>query len=164
MSKGKDNRENIFEILDGIMIQLGRTKKIFLIMILTTLIIPPIALLITTSIFDSPFHERFEDRLEERLQRQLGAGEITPDEYQSIKEKITGHERPNPLLRPPEFIIFIISLVWLGVGVRQWIVLSKWDKKYKQFKVKQEEIDKKLEGESDKDDYDKDSSDNTEIK
>ena len=151
MSKDKENRENLFEILDGIMINLSRTKKMFMIMILTTLIIPPIALLVTTTIFDSPFHEKFEERLEERLQKQLNAGLITQDEYNNIKEKITSHEKPNPLLRPPEFIIFVISLIWLGIGIRQWIVLSKWDKKYKQFKEKQKEIDKKFEDEFDKD-------------
>jgi len=151
MSKDKENRENLFEILDGIMINLSRTKKMFMIMILTTLIIPPIALLVTTTLFDSPFHEKFEERLEERLQKQLNAGLITQDEYNNIKEKITSHEKPNPLLRPPEFIIFVISLIWLGIGIRQWIVLSKWDKKYKQFKEKQKEIDKKFEDEFDKD-------------
>ena len=46
-------------------------------------------------------------------------------------------------------IIFVISLVWLGIGIRQWIVLSKWDKRYQQFKSKQEEIDKKFEDDSD---------------
>ncbi len=151
MSKDKKSRENLFEILDGMMINLSRTKKMFMIMILTTLIIPPIALLVTTTLFDSPFHEKFEEKLEERLQRQLNAGLITHDEYLSIKEKITSHEKPNPLLRPPEFTIFVISLIWLGIGVRQWIVLSKWDKKYKQFKEKQKEIDKKFEDGFDKD-------------
>jgi len=150
MAKENDkDRENIFEILDGIMIQLSRTKKIFMIMILTTLIIPPIALLITTTILDSPFHEKFEERLEERLQMQLQSKQITEDEYKDIKQKILSHERPNPLLRPPEFIIFVISLVWLGIGVRQWIVLSRWDKRYKQFKENQREIDKKFEEDSD---------------
>ena len=147
--KKDKNRENLFEILDGIMTQLSKTKKMFMIMILTTLIIPPVALLVTTTLFDSPFHEKFEERLEERLQKRLDAKEITLDEYNNIKEKIMSHEKQNPLLRPPEFIIFVISLVWLGIGIRQWMVLSRWDKKYRQFKEKQEEIDKKFEDDSD---------------
>ena len=48
--KNDKERGNVFEILDGIMLQLSRTKKMFLIMILTVLIIPPIALLVMTSI------------------------------------------------------------------------------------------------------------------
>lgn len=148
MTDPKDNsnekRENIFEILDGIMIQLSRTKKIFMIMILTTLIIPPIALLVMTSVYDTPWQERFEQRLEERLQERLQSGEITEDQYHDIKQRLTDRERPNLLLRPPQIIIFAISLVWLGIGIRQWIALSKWDKKYQQFKKKQDDVDKKL--------------------
>ena len=46
-------------------------------------------------------------------------------------------------------IIIVISLVWLGIGIRQWIVLSKWDKKYRQFKEDQKEIDKKFQDDND---------------
>ena len=35
-------------------------------------------------------------------------------------------------------------LVWIGIGIRQWFVLSKWTKKYKQFKELQKKIDEKL--------------------
>ena len=37
-----------------------------------------------------------------------------------------------------------LPLIWLGIGIRQWIVISKWDKKYQRFKTKQADIDKKL--------------------
>ena len=152
----KKERENIFEILDGIMIQLSRTKKMFLIMILTTLIIPPIALLTITTVYDSPFEDRFKKDLDTRLQSKLDSGEITEEEHNLIKEKLSKREKPNPLLRPHQLIIFAISLVWLVIGVRQWFVLSKWDKKYKQFKENQKEIDKKFEDESDEDPNDVD--------
>ena len=56
----KDKHDSIFEIMDGIMFQLSKTKKMFMIMIITTLIIPPIALLAMTTTFDSPFYDRFE--------------------------------------------------------------------------------------------------------
>ena len=147
--KDKD-RENIFEILDGIMFQLSRTKKMFLIMIITTLIIPPIALLAIYNVYDSPYQDRFKKDLDTRLQSQLDNGDITEDEYHMIKEKLSQRERPNPLLRPHQVIIFAISIVWLGIGIRQWIVLSKWDKRYQQFKENQREIDKKFEDDDDK--------------
>jgi hypothetical protein len=38
----------------------------------------------------------------------------------------------------------IIVLVWLGVGIRQWFVLSKWSKKYERYKELQKRIDEKL--------------------
>lgn len=149
MTSSKDNqRDNIFEILDGMMFQLSRTKKMFMIMIITVLILPPIAILVSTSILDSPFGDDFHKRFEERLQRQLDSGRITQAEYENMKDKLVDKEKPSVLLRPPQMIIFVISLVWLGIGIRQWIILSKWDKKYQQFKSKQEEIDKKFEDES----------------
>jgi uncharacterized membrane protein len=146
--KDHSNNSNIFEILDGIMFQLSRTKKMFLIMILTTLIIPPVVLLVTTTLFDSPFQDRFEERfekrLEDQLQRRLQMGDISPEEYQKMKNTILERGPRNFLLQGPQLLIFIISLGWLGVGIRQWIVLSKWDKRYQEFKKKQEDIDKKL--------------------
>ena len=140
----KENYENIFEILDGIMFQLSKTKKMFLIMILTVLIIPPAALLVMLSATERPF----EDQLEQRLQDRLDKGDITQEEFDNVKNKF-GNDKPRNSLHLPQMIIIVISLVWLGVGIRQWVVLSKWDKKYLQFKTKQKEIDKELE-----DDYD----------
>ncbi|MCV0366817.1 MAG: hypothetical protein K5798_06105 [Nitrosopumilus sp.] len=151
MSKDNSNkdRENIFEILDGIMFQLSRTKKMFLIMIITTLIIPPISLIAITSVYDSPYQDKFREDFDTRLQSKLDNDEITEDEYNLMKEKFSKKTKLNPLLRPHQLVIFVISVVWLGIGIRQWFVISKWDKRYQQFKEKQKEIDKKFEDDSD---------------
>ena len=148
MSNNKDS-ENIFEILDGMMFQLSKTKKMFLIMIITTLIIPPISIIAITSAYDSPYQDRFREDFETRLQSQLDEDEITEDEYNLIKEKFSKKIKPNPLLRPHQLVIFTISIIWLGIGIRQWFVISKWDKRYKKFKKHQKEIDKKFEDDSD---------------
>lgn len=145
----KKDRENIFEILDGMMFQLSKTKKMFLIMIITTLIIPPISIIAISSAFDPPHQDRFKEDFEIRLQSKLDSGEITEDEYNLIKEKFSKKIKPHPLLRPHQLVIFAISVVWLGVGIRQWFVISKWDKRYQQFKENQKEIDKKFEDDSD---------------
>jgi len=137
--------------MDGMMFQLSKTKKMFMIMILTTLIIPPIALLAMTSAFDSPFNDRFEQRLEDRLNEQLRRGQITLDEAIKIKNQFMDKQRNQILLQPPQLVIFAISLVWLGIGIRQWLSISKWDKKYQKFKKRQEEIDRRLEEDSDDD-------------
>ena len=142
MSKNK--KENIFEILDGIMFQLSKTKKMFLIMILTVLIIPPISLLVMTSVADPPFQEQFEQRLQEGLD----SGGITLEEYENIKNKL-GHDKPPNLLYPPHLIITVMSLVWLGIGIKQWTVLSKWDRKYQSWNSARKEMDKELKDESD---------------
>ena len=117
-----------------------------MVMILTVLILPPTALLIMTSVVDPPFEQQFEGRLQERLAN----GDITQEEYDDIKQKF-GNGRPPKFLHPPQLMILVISLVWLGIGIRQWIVLSKWDKKYQQFKAQQDEINKELDDEPDDD-------------
>src|SRR4029078_11544930 len=55
----KDNSDNnntrsdssIFYIMDGIIDQLNKTKKLFIIMLLTIMIIPPIAFMLTFMLF-----------------------------------------------------------------------------------------------------------------
>ncbi|HKW05765.1 MAG TPA: hypothetical protein VJN71_10735 [Nitrososphaerales archaeon] len=37
-----------------------------------------------------------------------------------------------------------IAIVFLGIGVRQWMVLSKWTKRYKSYKELQKKVDEKL--------------------
>lgn len=144
MSRPNKDHNSIFEIMDGIMFQLSKTKKMFMIMIITTLIIPPIALLVMTSAYDSPFNDRFEKRLEDRLNEQLRRGQITLDEANKIKNQIIDRNRGQVLLQPAQLVIFAISLVWLGIGIKQWLSISKWDKKYQKFKERQEQVDKKL--------------------
>ena len=126
------------------MFQLSKTKKMFMIMILTTLIIPPVALLAMTSAYDSPFTDRFEKRLEDRLNEQLRRGQITLEEANKIKNQFMDQQRGQVLLQPAQLVIFAISLVWLGIGIKQWLSLSKWDKKYQRFKERQRQVDKKL--------------------
>ena len=38
----------------------------------------------------------------------------------------------------------VVFLVWLGVGIRQWMVMSKWKRKYKEFKKLQEKVEDSL--------------------
>ena len=38
----------------------------------------------------------------------------------------------------------LVFLVWLGVGIRQWIVFSRWTKKYHLYKELQNRLDKRL--------------------
>jgi len=151
-SKDKPDRENIFKILDGIMHDLGKTKKMFLIMILTILIIPPIAIMVASTAFDSPFHDGFQERLEEKLQNSLQKGDLDLDQYEHIKHITSDDGHMIHMPKGPQLIIFALSLGWLAVGIRQWVVLSKWDKKYKKFKTDQEDIDKKLDDDSSDDD------------
>jgi NADH:ubiquinone oxidoreductase subunit 5 (subunit L)/multisubunit Na+/H+ antiporter MnhA subunit len=123
IDKGDISRENIFQIMDGIITQLNKTNKMFIIMILTIMIIPPIAFALTFALFGSPFHFN-EDR---------GFAEGFDD---------APHIPPQVALA--RIIPILVSLVWLGIGIRQWFVLSKWSKKYERYKELQKRIDAKL--------------------
>jgi hypothetical protein len=47
----------------------------------------------------------------------------------------------------------VVFVAWLGVGIRQWIVFSKWTQKYRLYKELQKKLDERL-------DFDKHSSNN----
>lgn len=177
----ENTRESIFQIMDNIMIQMSHTKKMFLVMVLTILILPPIGLLIMTSVFDNPFypdaegferHEEWEDKsyqlrdmlLEissmpkeqqaDKLEEVLQSAQYIElsSRIQELSEEFAEFERDPPVneklrVKPLQLIIFVISGIWLGIGVRQWYIFTKWDSKYKRFKQRQEELERKLDEE-----------------
>src|ERR671939_376002 len=91
-----DNRskENIFQIIDGIITQLNRTKKMFIIMILTIMIIPPISFIVTFALFGPPFPFH-DDRM--MPSERFGQGGFGPGFHAA------------------RMIPFLISLIWLGI-------------------------------------------------
>ena len=118
---GSKSKDNIFQIMDGIIAQLNRTKKMFIIMILTIMIIPPIAFVVTFALLGPPFHFDIDGR------------EGQPEKFGS-----------PPQITIARIIPILVSLVWLGIGIRQWFVLSKWSKKYEHYKELQKKIDEQL--------------------
>jgi hypothetical protein len=127
-------RENIFEIMDNIIDQLNKTKKLFIIMILTVMIIPPIAFVATFALVGPPFH--FE----------RGSGS-TSEMHDGIGPPGFGAAFGIARLVP-----ILIVLAWLGIGIRQWFILSKWSKKYERYKELQKSIDGKLDYSNEQDD------------
>jgi hypothetical protein len=53
--KDKESKENLFLIMDGIIYQLNTTKRIFILMILTIMIIPPMSFVVTFTLFGPSF-------------------------------------------------------------------------------------------------------------
>jgi Na+-driven multidrug efflux pump len=121
-SEKKKADDNLFQIIDGIISQLNKTKKMFIIMILTLMILPPISFVITFALLGPPMF--------------FGSGGMHPEGF--------GHG--FGLARAVPILIF---LIWLGIGIRQWFVLSKWTKKYERYKELQKKIDEKLDYDSD---------------
>jgi len=118
--------ENLFQIMDGIISQLNKTKKMFIIMILTLLILPPISFVITFALLGPPMF--------------FGGAGMHPEGFGPGLWHGFGLARAVPIL---------IFLIWLGIGIRQWFVLSKWTKKYERYKELQKKIDEKLDYDSD---------------
>ena len=114
---------NLFKIIDMILFELNRTKRMFLVMILSVMIIPAVSLFLTSVIFVPPFEHRESDNNFEHQNRTI----VFLERFFST--------RNVPLL---------ISIIWLGVGIRQWFVLSKWTKRYEQYKKRREEADRKF--------------------
>ena len=125
MSRSGDKGEqgdNVFKIMDGIIDQLNRTKRTFILMVITIMVVIPLSFVISSALIDRPFPVH---------------GGPPP------------WERPGTPQEPPNFwlvrtIPFMIALIWLGVGIRQWIVLSRWTKKYEHYKELQKRLDEKL--------------------
>jgi hypothetical protein len=120
--KIKDSPDaNLFRIIDGIIYQLNKTKKMFIVMLLTVMILPPVTLLISSLIFAPPYDDNGV------VQKHFRTGEGRPLKFFNLR-----------------IIPLVISAVWLGIGIRQWFVLSEWTKKYQRYKKLQDEVDRKL--------------------
>ena len=122
--KKDDSGENVFKIMDGIIDQLNKTKRTFILMVITIMVVIPLSFAISSAVIDHPFPVH-------------GGPPWAQDRF--------GTDRPEP----PNFwlvraIPFVIALIWLGVGIRQWFVLSKWTKKYEHYKALQKKLDEKL--------------------
>ena len=117
--KKDDPGHNLFKVMDGIIYQLNATKRLFIIMILSMMILPPIALLISSLLIAPPFQDS--------------------NSFPALHRDGFGVRFFDLRILP-----LVISLVWLGIGIRQWFILSKWTKRYVQYKKMQENIDKKL--------------------
>jgi hypothetical protein len=123
----KDDKpvENIFRAMDEIVYQLNMTKRLFILMIVSFVVIVPVTHFISVAVL----------------------GETTFDGGGPPFDR--GGPPDNLSFRIVQAVVIGTVLVWIGIGIRQWFVLSKWTKKYKQYKELQKKIDEKL-------DYDED--------
>lgn len=131
--------ENIFRITDEIVHHLNQTKKMVILMIVSIVIVLPITHIITFALIgetifsgEGPPPLRFDDR-----SGGGGGGGGPPD---------------SPAFRIVQAVVIGTILFWIGIGIRQWFVLSKWTKKYKQYKQLQKKIDEKLDYDREPDD------------
>ena len=140
--------ENIFRITDEIVHQLNKTKKMVILMIISIVVVLPVTHIITFALIgETVFDERSGTGgrpgppwLSDRSGGSVAGGGGPPD---------------SAAFRIVQAVVIGTILFWLGIGIRQWFVLSKWTKKYKQYKELQKKIDEKL-------DYDNDNNEGNE--
>lgn len=122
--KKDDSGENVFKIMDGIIDQLNKTKRTFILMVITIMVVIPLSFAITSAVIDHPFPIRDGPPW---MQDRFGTDRPEPGGFWAVR-----------------LIPFAIALIWLGVGIRQWFVLNKWTKKYEHYKELQKKLDEKL--------------------
>jgi preprotein translocase subunit SecG len=175
-STNKDH-DSIFQIMDGIMSELNKTRKVFVFMFFSMMILPVTAIIIFMYTFDESkiSHDELRSNIQEfntlsqKMKNQMLTIENLPteeqekalqsmvnsEEYKQSINKITelsqnelkliSSEHKNYLYKKEiRLITFILSIIWIILGIRQYIILSNWGKRYTKFKKQQEEIDKKL--------------------
>jgi len=119
--------ENIFRIMDEIVYQLNKSKRLLIIMIIATIIAVPATHIITYGVLGDSFPNR----------------DFSGNRFGSPQGASFGISQA---------VVIGIVLLWIGIGIRQWLVLSKWTKKYGQYKELQKKIDEKLDYDSDEND------------
>ena len=174
---GNDPSSSIFQIMDRIMKELNKTRKVFVFMFFTMMILPVTTIIIFIYTFDDPKIDRGEllmniqefNFLSQKLKNQM----IQLENFQSLdKQKelqlllnsedykqtinridqlsqnelklVTDEPKNNLHKKEIRLITFILSIIWIILGIRQYIILSSWGKRYNRFKKQQEEIDKKF--------------------
>ena len=143
-NNNKNLHQIFFETIDNAMHHLNHTKKIFVILIVAAIVIPQLVIVgvmaTTVAPIQTPMIEKFDLILE-----QLENDQITIPEYVEELKKVEAAYRAGE--GPIFYVVMImisLSLSWLVYGIRQWIILTKWNKNYQDFKIRDDEINRKL--------------------
>lgn len=172
-----NNHNSIFQIMDRIMIELNHTRKIFVFMFFSMMILPVTTIIIFMYTFDDPKIDRVElqtniqesSSLSQKLKNQMIQLEsLSPSEKEkelqlllnSLEYKntinridelaqndlnlVSNDPKNNLYKKEIRLVTFILSIIWIILGIRQYIILSSWGKRYNKFKKQQEEINKKF--------------------
>jgi uncharacterized membrane protein len=119
--KNTRRRENILEVLDELIFHLNNTRGIFTLLIISSLILAPIALILGAIFISFP---RFLLFLINRV----------PD--------------VGIILLVYVVISIIFSSIWLYIGIKEQRFFSKWNNKFRRYMSLKSQIDKEL-GEED---------------
>jgi hypothetical protein len=133
VAKSKDDdkpTQNIFQIMDQIVHQLNKTKKMFLIMIVSIVVVVPATFIVTFAL--------------------AGGSSFWNDGPPWDGPPRNGGGPPDgSAFGIARAIVIVFVLAWIVIGIRQWFVLSKWTQRYEIYKELQKKIDEKLDYDND---------------
>ena len=132
MAGSKDDNkptQNIFQIMDQIVHQLNKTKKMFLIMIVSIIVVVPGTFIVTFAL--------------------AGGRSFWNDGPPGGDGPNDGGPPDGSAFGIARVIVIVFVLAWIVVGIRQWFVLSKWTQRYEIYKELQKKIDEKLDYDND---------------
>lgn len=126
MAGSKDDKptQNIFQIMDQIVHQLNKTKKMFLIMIVSIIVVVPGTFIVTFAL--------------------AGGSSFWNDGGPPWGGPSDGGPPDGAAFGIARAIVIVFVLGWIVIGIRQWFVLSKWTQRYEIYKELQKKIDEKL--------------------
>ena len=132
MAGSKDDKptQNIFQIMDEMVRQLNRTKKMFLIMIVSIIVVVPGTFIVTFAL--------------------AGGSSFWNDGGPPWAGPPDGGGPPvGSAFGIARAIVIVFVIAWIVIGIRQWFVLSKWTQRYEIYKELQKKIDEKLDYDND---------------
>jgi hypothetical protein len=112
----KTSRHNILSLVDGFMEQVFQIRKTFLRVTLSAVILAPLAIALSTFLL---LHPAFFAVLE------------IENEFGLALSLLLG-------------AVIIISSIWLITGIRQYLLINSWNKRYNEFLKEKQEIDRNI--------------------
>ena len=112
----KTSRRNILSLVDGFMEQVFQIRKTFLRVTLSAVILAPLAITLSTFLL---LHPAFFAVLE------------IENEFGLALSLLLG-------------AVIIISSIWLITGIRQYLLINSWNKRYNEFLKEKQEIDRNI--------------------
>ncbi|MGQ0772714.1 MAG: hypothetical protein ACT4NT_08100 [Nitrososphaerota archaeon] len=115
-SDAERSRVSIIEVIEGFIDKVNKIRKTLLVISISALILAPLAIGLSAYLIT---HPHFFFILEEY------------DEFGIFLSVSLG-------------IIIIVSMTWLALGMRQYIMLKSWNEKYSSYIRKKEQVDNQI--------------------
>ncbi len=128
-SKGKEEKpENILKVLDDLISHMHTTRHLFVVLIISSLIFAPIAMVVGGFLLA---HPRFN------IVRFMAEAPGAPETFHRL-----------PFVAVLATILISISIIiagiWLFIGIKEYGFYSKWNKRFRKYESLRDKIDKEL--------------------